>query len=119
MQGLDGYENFTAEATGETMNMVCANDKEAAKLFGLYLDHKVSLPKLEECGEGLEVHIFNGKMSCTYKLWRAKEKIYAEAIYYKMVGSLLLIQHFQIFWYYKWLSDYCKNKECSITTSRY
>ncbi|CAB3980151.1 Hypothetical predicted protein [Paramuricea clavata] len=31
---------------GESMVLCCSNEKEAAKLFGLYLDHKVSLPKL-------------------------------------------------------------------------
>ena len=62
------------------MQLVCSNDKEAAKLFGLYLDHKFSLPKLEECGKGLKLNIFNPTMSCTYELWRAKEKVYAEAI---------------------------------------
>ena len=28
------------------MVLCCSNEKEAAKLFGLYLDHKISLPKL-------------------------------------------------------------------------
>ena len=50
------------------MDLVCSSDKEAAKLFALYLDHKVSLPKLEESGQGLEVNISNAAMSCTYGL---------------------------------------------------
>lgn len=78
--------------------MTCSSDKEAAKLFGLYLDHKVSLPILEECGKGMKVNVFNNRMSCIYTVWRAKKKIYAEAIYYKTVGNrMMLIDTFKYF----------------------
>ena len=39
-----------------------AQGKEASKLFGLYLDHKSSLPKLEESGKGLDVDVYNQSM---------------------------------------------------------
>ena len=51
------------------MYLVYSRDKEAAKLFGLYMNHKVSLPKLEECGKGLKVNVFNSTMGCEYKLY--------------------------------------------------
>ena len=76
------------------MDLVCSSDKEAAKLFAPYLDHKVSLPKLEESGEGLEVNISNAAMSCTYGLWRAQEKVYAEAIYFQRFSIYNLIDIF-------------------------
>jgi hypothetical protein len=79
------------------MDLVCSSDKEAAKLFALYLDHKVSLPKLEESGEGLEVNISNAAMSCTYGLWRAQEKVYAEAIYFQTVGRFSIYNLIDIF----------------------
>ena len=82
------YENYVAEGDGERIDLVCSSDKEEAKLFGLYLDHKVTLPKLQECGEGMKVVVSNASMSCTYQLWRAQRKVYAEAIYYKTVSQM-------------------------------
>ena len=43
---FENYKIFDVEGDGESMAWCCSNEKEAAKLFGLYLDHKVSLPKL-------------------------------------------------------------------------
>lgn len=74
------------EGFGEKLELVCSSDKEAAKLFGLYIDHKFSLPKLEECGKGMSVTVSNKEIDCKYQLWRAKEKIYVEALYFKMVS---------------------------------
>ena len=47
--------------------------KEAAKLFGLFLEHKQCLPKLET-GDDLEVSVWNSTMHTTYKLRRSNEK---------------------------------------------
>ena len=69
---------------------VCPSDKEAAKMFGLYINHKFSLPKLEQCGKGMQVSVLNEKIDCTYELWRAREKIHVEAVYFKMVSSSIL-----------------------------
>ena len=71
---------------GEQIQLYCESDKEAAKLFGLYLDHKVSLPKIESNGEGIEVHVEGTSSNSVYKLWLARHKIYAEAIYFQSVS---------------------------------
>lgn len=70
------------------MDLWCSSEKEASKLFGLYLDHKVSLPKLEDSGKGIEVNVQNDTLECTFQLWKARDKVYAEAIYYKLVRQL-------------------------------
>ena len=69
------------------MDLVCSSDKEAAKLFGLYLDHKIFLPKLEDNGAGMKTGVSNASVSSTYLLWRAQEKVYAEASYFKRVSQ--------------------------------
>jgi hypothetical protein len=66
--------------------LYCASDKEAAKLFGLYLDHKVSLPKVEESGEGIKVQVSNTSLTSIYQIWRSRDKIYAEAVYFQSVS---------------------------------
>ena len=97
LQGLGIYEIYEVQGNGEHMDLVFSSDKEAAKLFALYLDRKVSLPKLEESGKGLEVNISNATMSCKYGLWRAQENVYAEAIYFQTVGRFSIYNLIDIF----------------------
>jgi hypothetical protein len=92
------------------MVLCCLNEKEAAKLFGLYLDHKISLPKLENSGEGMKVNVNNNSMNCTFQLWKAQDKVHAEAIYYKLVRQYIniskcpCIPKYYIFQPVSWLS---------------
>jgi len=66
--------------------LLCASDKEAAKLFALYLDHKASLPKVEESCNGVQVQVSNTTMTCIYEVWRGRDKIHAEAVYFQTVS---------------------------------
>ena len=76
---------FTIEGCGERWSLWCTSEKEASKLFGLYLDHKSSLPKLEESGKVVDVNIYNESIECKFQLWKARDKVVAEASFYKMV----------------------------------
>ena len=76
---------FTIESCGKRWSLWCTSEKEASKLFGLYLDHKSSLPKLEESRKGVDVNIYNESMECKFQLWKAQDKVVAEASFYKMV----------------------------------
>ena len=58
----------------------------------MYLDHGQPLPKLEESNKGLEVNVSGENMTCTYELWRAKNKIYAEAMYFKSVSEYMYVR---------------------------
>ena len=58
----------------------------------MYLDHGQPLPKLEESNKGLEVNVSGENMTCTYELWRAKNKIYAEAMYFKLVSEYMYVR---------------------------
>ena len=80
---------FTVEGGGENMSLWCTNEKEASKLFGLYLDHKNSLPKLEDSGKGVDVKVFNTSVECKFQLWKARDKVFAEATFYKMVRLVI------------------------------
>jgi hypothetical protein len=66
--------------------LYCSSDKEAAKLFGLYLDHKISLPKVEESGQGIKLKVCNSSLTSIYEVWRARDKIYVEAVYFQSVS---------------------------------
>ena len=68
--------------------MWCTSEKEASKLFGLYLDHKSSLPKLEESGKGVDVDVYNESMECKFQLCKTRDKVFAEATFHKMVTSM-------------------------------
>lgn len=70
----------------ETAELYCTSDKEAAKLFGLYLDHKFSLAKVGESGKGTRVEVSHELSTAIYELWCAKDKIYAEAVYFQSVS---------------------------------
>ena len=70
------------------MDLCCSNEREAAKLFGLYLDHKYSLPSLEDSGSGTKVNVQSDSSECTFQVWKGKDKVHVEAIYYKMVRGL-------------------------------
>jgi hypothetical protein len=67
------------------ITLFCRTGKEAAKLFGLFADHKGFLPKMGEVGS--EVSVSNSSMTSTYKLWHSSSKIVAEVIFYKKVQS--------------------------------
>ena len=77
----------------ETVELYCDSDKEAAKLSALYLDHKGSLPKVEESGKGIKVQVCDTSMTCIYEVWRGRDKIYAEAVYYQSVSFDLHLKH--------------------------
>lgn len=81
------YQTFTIEHNGECVDMVATHEKEAAKLFGLYLWHKGALNWLEEGNKPVIIHVRNTLISSTFSLWRDKEKIYTEATFYKKVTS--------------------------------
>ena len=53
--------------------MVAIHEKEAAKLFGLYLWHKGALNWLEEGNKPTLIHARNTLISSTFSLWRDKE----------------------------------------------
>ena len=89
----EGYTLFKVEGLNETVELYCASDKEAAKLFALYLDHKASLPKVEESGQGIKVQVCDTSMTCIYEVWRGRDKIYAEAVYYQSVSFHLHLKH--------------------------
>ncbi|KAJ7388112.1 hypothetical protein OS493_039753 [Desmophyllum pertusum] len=83
------YQTFTIEHNGECVDMVATHEKEAAKLFGLYLWHKGALNWLEEGNKPVIIHVRNTLISITFSLWRDKEKIYTEATFYKKFQSSL------------------------------
>jgi hypothetical protein len=66
----------------EKITLFCRTGKEAAKLFGLFADHKGFLPKMGEVGS--EVSVSNSSMTSTYKLLHSSSKIVAEVIFYKI-----------------------------------
>jgi hypothetical protein len=49
----------------EKITLFCRTGKEAAKLFGLFADHKGFLPKMGEVGS--QVSVSNSSMTSTYK----------------------------------------------------
>ena len=52
------YTEFTVEAIDEKMTLFCRTGKEAAKLFGLYIEHRRFLPKLVMDEDGFEVSVW-------------------------------------------------------------
>ena len=72
----------------ENMELAAANDKEAAKYFGLYLYHKGYVQWLEDGDKGCLISVQSSRIESTYKVWRNKEKIYAEATSHKKVNLL-------------------------------
>lgn len=78
------YERFSVGGSGEQIELFCRDDKEAAKLFALYLDHKISLPKLDDCSR-LKVSVSNEAMHCDYLACKGQAKIFVEAVYFKKV----------------------------------
>jgi hypothetical protein len=73
----------------EKITLFCRTGKKAAKLFGLFADHKGFLPKMGEVGS--EVSVSNSSMTSTYKLWHSSSKIVAEVIFYKKIKSIVAI----------------------------
>lgn len=65
---------------------MATHEKEAAKLFGLYLWHKGVLNWLEAGNKPVTVAVKNKWLESTFALWRNKEKIYAEATFHKKVA---------------------------------
>ena len=61
------------------------DEKEAAKLYGVYLWHKGVLNWLKEGNKPVNVVVKNKRLMATFSLWRNKEKIYTEATFYKKV----------------------------------
>ena len=70
----------------EKITLFCRTGKEAAKLFGLFADHKGFLPKMGEVGS--EVSVSNSSMTSTYKLWHSSSKIVTAVIFYKKVKPI-------------------------------
>ena len=88
----EGYTLFKVEGLNVTDELYCASDK-AAKLFALYLDHKASLPKVEGSGKGIKVQVCDTSMTCINDVWRGRDKIYVEAVYYQSVSFDLHLKH--------------------------
>ena len=78
------YE-IESENGQDRTKLYCTSGKEAAKFYGMYLDHSITLPRVEENGEGVKIHVSSKSSTSIYKLWRARDKIYAESIYFKSV----------------------------------
>ena len=60
------------------MELIAASDKEASKLFGLFLYHKGYVQWLAEGSKPATVTVKRSTVCSTYNIWRNKEKIYAE-----------------------------------------
>ncbi|XP_068745692.1 ATP-dependent DNA helicase RecQ-like [Montipora capricornis] len=84
------YQTFTIECNGECFDVVAIHEKEAAKLFGLYLWHKGDLHWLEEGSKPVLVKVRNTMVSSIFNLWRSKQKIYAEVTFYKNFHTYVL-----------------------------
>ncbi|XP_068680749.1 uncharacterized protein [Montipora foliosa] len=84
------YQTFTIECNGECFDVVAIHEKEAAKLFGLYLWHKGDLHWLEEGSKPVLVKVLNTMVSSIFNLWRSKQKIYAEVTFYKKFHTYVL-----------------------------
>ena len=85
------YQTFTIECNGECFDVVAIHEKEAAKLFGLYLWHKGDLHWLEEGSKPVLVKVRNTMVSSIFNLWRSKQKIYAEVTFYKKVRGIYVL----------------------------
>jgi len=84
------YETFSVEYSGECVSITATHEKEAGKLFGVYLWHKGILKWLEEGNKPVTVTVRNKWLMATFNLWQNTEKIYAEATFYKKVWSSLI-----------------------------
>jgi hypothetical protein len=69
------------------MELTATNDKEASKLFGLFLYHKGYVQWLAEGINPVVVTVKSSTVYSTYNIWRDKEKMYAEATCYKHVST--------------------------------
>ena len=71
------YKLFKCESPqrNQSIELNCFSDKEAAKLFGMYLDHRHPSPKLEESENGLKVQVLGENMTCTYELVACQKQI--------------------------------------------
>ena len=88
------YKLFKVECAQDIIKLWCTNAKEASKLFGLYWDHKLSLPTLGEGGKGIKVNVQGDEVKCTFQVCKAQDKVQTEAINLKTVRTKNMIEYF-------------------------
>ena len=87
-EGSVNYFKCLVSSGDDQMTFYAKREKEAAKYFCLYLDHKGELCKLEDRSHPCIVEVKSANLHIAYNAWKTSSKIHLEANFTRTVSSL-------------------------------
>ena len=76
---------------GTECNIFAKTEKEAAKLFALYLHHKGEIYQIQEREKGTVISVKSPDLEINFMVWKAETKFYLEACWSRMVSIYFFI----------------------------
>ena len=85
---VDYVKCLVSSSGGDRMTFYAKREKEAAKYFCLYLDHKGELCQLEDRSHPCTIEVKSANLHIAYNAWKTSSKIHLEANFTRTVSSL-------------------------------
>ena len=85
------YKKCIVKCDGDDeLELFGVSEKEAAKLFSLYLFHKGRIHSIENRDNSAKVSVVSSEKEIDFLVWRGKNKLYLEACYCRLVSCRLI-----------------------------